>query len=512
MRSASPPTLPTKTLFIGLDCATYWIVEEMVKKGDLPHLSALMKNGVTFHTETEEPVVSPVVWSSIASGKVPDKHGIKSFHGTSASVRTKRIWDLFEERGYPVGVMGHFVTWPPRPINGFMIPDLLALDAQTHPPEYSFIRHLTESSKAGKRQPLGEMLKFALRAWQSGIRLATLGQAVGELAKRKLGSRDFRDAQYQVRVLKQRLYSDLFVALCRKFQTRYAYFHNHLIDTSSHIFWQYLEPEKFDGVSSADLAKFGDRLYDAYREADRTLGKILQLADAGTLVVVASDHGAKAAVNQALEWRIPAINTERLMHRLGIEREVSYSNVGFDIMVKPRIESPGSKERLKELFLSIDLQEDNVPLFSILEHDTSNLWLRLNNRIADTNGRHIRMRDQVYALDEFVVTSGHRTSGVHDGKNALLVMKGPGLKAGVKFKEKAQVLDIIPTILALNNMPVGRDMDGRVLSEALTGDFQSCYPVQYIASYDDPETGRDAEVDMESSEELKSQLRALGYL
>jgi arylsulfatase A-like enzyme len=512
MSSPQESALPTRTIFVGLDCATHWIVEKMVNDGELPHLSKLMREGVTFHTETDEPVVSPVVWSSIASGKVPDKHGIKSFHGTSASMRTKRIWDIFEEHGHAVGVMGHFVTWPPRAINGFMIPDLLALDAQTYPREYNFIRHLTESSKAGKRQGLVEMIGFAVTAWRSGIRAATLLQAAGELVKRKIGTRDFRDVQYDVRVLKQRLYSDLFVALCKKFQTTYAYFHNHLIDTSSHIFWQYMEPEKFDGVLPQDVARFGGRLLEAYREADRTLGKILQLADNHTLVVAASDHGAKAAVNQALEWRIPAINTERLMQKLGIEKDVSYSNVGFDIMVKPRVEAAGSKEKLKDLFLSINLEEDSVPLFSILEHDTSNLWLRLNNRISETTGRHLKLRNTLYALDEFVLTSGHRTSGIHDGKNAILVMKGPGLKQGVRFKEKVQVLDIIPTILALNNMPVGRDMDGRVLREAITEEFHVVHPVQYIASYDDPETGKDAEADMESSEELKSQLRALGYL
>ena len=512
MGSSAAHALPTKTLFVGLDCATHWIVEKLVAAGDLPHLASLMEQGVTFCTETDEPVVSPVVWTSIASAKVPDKHGIKSFHGTSASVRTKRIWDIFEERGFAVGIMGHFLTWPPRSLNGFMIPDLLALDAQTYPPEYKFIRQLTESSKAGKRQSYAEMAGMAWMAWRAGIRCSTLGVALRELLRRKLDRRDFRDVQYQVRVLKQRLYGDLFIALCRRYRPAYAFFHNHLIDTSSHIFWQFLEPEKFDGVAPADVERFGTRLYDAYREADLTLGRILRLADEHTLVIAASDHGAKAAVNQALEWRIPAIHTERLMKAVGVEKEVSYSNVGFDIMVKPRIETPGSKEKLKALFLSITLKEEGVPLFRILEHDSSNLWLRLNNTIVEFDGRHIQVNGDTYPLDDFVKTTGDRTSGIHDGKNAILVMKGPGLKHGVKFSTKAQVLDIVPTILALNGMPVAQDMDGRVLQEALGDEFLRHHPIHLIDSYDDPETGQGAQPDMESSEELKSQLRALGYL
>lgn len=501
-----------RILFVGLDCATYWIVEKLVAEGRMPNLAHLMENGVTFHTETEEPVVSPVVWTSIASAKSPEKHGVKSFNASSNSVRTKRIWDVFLEQGSSVGIMGHFVTWPPAKVNGFMIPDLLALDEQTYPEELSFLRKLTEANKGGKQQNAVELLTYTLRALKYGARLSTLGAAMLEMLRKKVSQRPMIEAQFEVRVLKQRLYSDIFVRLCRWYQPQYAYFHNHLIDTSSHIFWKYLEPEKFGDVSEEDVQKYGDSLFKAYEHADATLGKIARLADSGTLIVVASDHGAKAAVEQAMQWRIPTIKSEALMQSLGIEQEVSYSNVGFDILVKPRVESESGKEQLKSLFESITIVEDEVPLFRIKEHDSTNLWLSLNNAIAEVKDRHISVRDQKFELQHFVHASNDRTSGVHDGKNAILVLSGKGVKKNVKFKQKAQVLDIVPTILALTGLPVGRDMDGQVLTEAIEDAFSEKHPVEYIESYDEPDTGSEAQADMESSEALKSQLRALGYL
>ncbi|RMD60190.1 hypothetical protein D6833_10225 [Candidatus Parcubacteria bacterium] len=499
-------------LFVGLDCATFWIAERLAKEGRMPNLARLMKNGTTVHTETEEPVVSPVVWTSIATAKSPDKHGVKSFHATSTSLRTKRIWDIFLERGSAVGIMGHFVTWPPSEVKGFMVPDLLALDDQAYPPELSFIRRLTESSKIDRSQSLGELVRYTMKAWRYGARLSTLRAAAGEVLKRKFARRSLIDEQFDVRVLKQELYSDIFVKLCKIYRPQYAYFHNHLIDTSSHIFWKYFEPDKFGDVSAADIEKYGGYLLDAYVYADRTLGKIIQNADENTLVVAASDHGAKAAVDTARQWRIPTIKSEDLMQALGIESDVSYSNVGFDILVKPRLESAEGKERLKQVFASIEVVEDSIPLFRISEHDSSNLWLSLNNALEEVEGRHIRLNGKEFALKKFVHASNDRTSGVHDGKNAILVMAGKGVKKGFRLEQKAQVLDIVPTILALSSLPVGRDMDGQVLTDLIEEDFLAKHPVRFVDSYDDPDTGVGATADMESSEELKERLRALGYL
>ncbi|NIR51226.1 hypothetical protein GWO43_21685 [candidate division KSB1 bacterium] len=500
-------------IFVGLDCATYWIVEKLVAEGRMPNLARLMAQGVTFHTECEEPVVSPVVWTSIATAKSPEKHGVKSFHATSASVKTKRIWDIFLDRGAAVGIMGHFVIWPPQKVRGFMVPDLLALDDQTQPEDLRFLRKLTESSKSGRGEGIHHNMQSAWDAYAHGVRLSTLWSAFIQLAQKKFSKRPLIEEQFGMRVLKQCLYADVFTWLWKKYRPQYAYFHNHLIDTSSHIFWKYLEPQKFGKVPQDEVEKYGDYLFKAFEHADATLGQILTLVDEDTVVIVASDHGAKAAVEQARQWRIPTIKSENLMQALNIERDVSYSNVGFDILVKPRIESDENKANLKQLFSKIQIVEDQLPLFQILEQDASNIWLRLNNAIEDLSSRHVRIKGHEFNMDRFVHASNDRTSGVHDGKNAILVLCGRGVKQGVKIKEKAHVMDIVPTILALSAMPVGRDMDGTVLTEALEDDFLESHPIEKIDTHDEPHSeGHDGDVDMETSKELKNQLRALGYL
>ncbi|MFQ5822504.1 MAG: alkaline phosphatase family protein [bacterium] len=505
--------IPRKVLFVGIDGATYWLVEKMIAVGKLPNISRLIQTGSTFRVETQEPVISPCVWTSIATGKKPDKHGVKSFFASSSSVATKRIWEIFQDHDLSVGIMGYFVTWPPQEVNGFMIPDLLALDNQTYPKEYGFLHDITDNYKKGKNTSYLKLIKYAWSSIKYGIQVHNLLATALILMKKKIVKPDLLNYLYEIRVLKQKLYSDLFIALYKKYNPTFAYFHNHLLDYCSHSFWRYMEPEKFDDVSEQEITQYGTKLFDAYSEADKTLGKILKIADKNTLLVVASDHGLKAAANPNVQWRQPNINSELLMNYLGIENEVSFSNVGYDIVVKPRVERPGAKKKLKRTFESITMVEEQLPLFQILEYDTSNLWLRLNNSIQKIDGCNIKWQDDIRPLDDFIQTTEIRSSGVHDGKNAILIFNGFGVKQGKKFlNSPAEVFDIIPTILALMNMPIGKDMDGRALTEAIAEDFLIKYPVSYIESYDDSNLTSEATPDMVANEKLKNQLRALGYL
>jgi predicted AlkP superfamily phosphohydrolase/phosphomutase len=75
-------------------------------------------------------------------------------------------------------------------------------------------------------------------------------------------------------------------------------------------------------------------------------------------------------------------------------------------------------------------------------------------------------------------------SGTHLGApDGFVLAVGDGIKPGVVLRD-ASVLDLAPTMLYLMGLPVGRDMEGRVLTEMLEESFARAHPVTFIPSYE----------------------------
>ena len=80
-----------KTLLIGLDGATWKIINPLIEKGKLPNIKSLMDNGSHGILMSDEKMVSPSVWTSILTGKNPQKHGILDFMTMQNKLKAKRI-------------------------------------------------------------------------------------------------------------------------------------------------------------------------------------------------------------------------------------------------------------------------------------------------------------------------------------------------------------------------------------------------------------------------------------
>jgi predicted AlkP superfamily phosphohydrolase/phosphomutase len=95
----------------------------------------------------------------------------------------------------------------------------------------------------------------------------------------------------------------------------------------------------------------------------------------------------------------------------------------------------------------------------------------------------------------------------------ILAAKGPGIRKGATLTN-ASVLDLTPTILALLGEPVGRDMDGFVLTELIEEDILAENPVEYIDTYEKEEQPEDSDEPIESDldDAIREELRSLGYI
>ena len=93
-----------------------------------------------------------------------------------------------------------------------------------------------------------------------------------------------------------------------------------------------------------------------------------------------------------------------------------------------------------------------------------------------------------------------------------MLLKGPGVKKGHRV-EDASILDVTPTLLAFKGMPIARDMDGKVVVDAIEEDFLRESPIQYTESYEtEIQDGDDVPFSDDELEDLEGRLRSLGYL
>ncbi|MER3458442.1 MAG: phosphodiesterase, partial [Chloroflexota bacterium] len=121
-----------RVLVIGLDSAPLAWVERWVAEGRMPNLGRLMANGAVGILRTVNPPLSPAAWSSFATGMLPAKHGVydhvyrrpESYDLAPTNSRRrmgKTLWQIIGEQGGKVGVINVPETYPPTPVNGFLI-------------------------------------------------------------------------------------------------------------------------------------------------------------------------------------------------------------------------------------------------------------------------------------------------------------------------------------------------------------------------------------------------------
>jgi len=503
-----------KLLIIGLDGATWKVIDPLLKDGRLPNLAHLVENGTRCVSTAVKPALSPIVWTSLASGKRPEKHGVTHFFDTANSVRCRRLWDILERPDRPIGLFAWPVTWPPRPAYGFIVPSLFARAKDTFPAELGFVKDLEEGLNKG----WAERFRLMSTAMRHGLRPATVARMAKYVIGQKLGNYDDMDRFARQRFLKLYIHLDIYEFLVRKYNPYFTSFYLNQTDAFSHRFWRYYEPHLFPDVTEAGVKRYGDVIPRVYEMADRTVGRLLKLADKDTLIAVVSDHGFEAtdAVTEGSKF-CGRILGHRLLEMLNLTGQASYVNHRAWIVVKLSREANHRRAEILDLMSKVRVRELSAPLLDVIEDHTGEIGLKIHNRIhlygddVDLNTLHIDYLDESGPFLDLVQPDyDKRASGVHH-PDGIAIFYGPGVRPGGRVAQ-ASVLDVTPTLLALLGMPIGRDMDGRVLTEAIVPEFLAKNPPTHIDTYDADLEFNEVEDDEPIPEELMSRLRALGYV
>jgi predicted AlkP superfamily phosphohydrolase/phosphomutase len=126
-----------RIIVLGLDGMDPRAIGLMMSEGKLPNFQRLHREGAHGRLLSSKPMLSPVLWTTIATRKPPNQHGIghlvalnkdtgEALPVTSEMRRVNAIWNILSEAEKRVAVVGWWATWPSEKINGTMVSDHLS--------------------------------------------------------------------------------------------------------------------------------------------------------------------------------------------------------------------------------------------------------------------------------------------------------------------------------------------------------------------------------------------------
>lgn len=289
----SAPDAKRKILLIGWDSADWKIITPLLERGQMPNLAGLIERGVMGNLATLQPVLSPMLWTSIATGKRPFKHGILGFTEptpdggavqpvSQLSRTTKAIWNILNQEGYKSGVVGWWPSHPVESINGVMVSN--HYHHAVGPPDQPWpmapgtvhpgrLREILAELRFNPNELVPEeVLPFVPRAAE-----------IDQNEDKRLGS--------AMKILAEcvSMHNAATWLMANEPWDFFAVYFD-AIDHFCHGFMRYHPPRR-DWIPERDFELYSGVVNAGYRFHDLMLGTQLKLVDEDTTVVLCSDHG-----------------------------------------------------------------------------------------------------------------------------------------------------------------------------------------------------------------------------
>jgi predicted AlkP superfamily phosphohydrolase/phosphomutase/tetratricopeptide (TPR) repeat protein len=309
-----------RVLLVGWDSADWRIIQPLVDAGKMPVLRRLIETGVSGRLASLEPMVSPLLWTSIATGKRASAHGIYSFTATDKPTRRVEsvgsqhrkchaLWNILHHEGRRPVVCNWFASHPAEPVNGMTVSNEFAV-ARTAPESIGadvvacvHPRHHCESLRDLRVAP--EDID------ESIIRLLV------PKAEQIDQERDSRLARLAVLLAENFTVHAAFTYGLGEIDWDFAAVYYEAIDAVAHHFMRYVPP-LMPGVRRADAEVYGSVVAGTYQLHDAMLGRLIELAGDQATVCVLSDHGFHSSDGRPAQLpRVPMAIT-RWHRRQGI--------------------------------------------------------------------------------------------------------------------------------------------------------------------------------------------------
>jgi len=431
---------------IGPDGTPLSLISSLIAEGELPNFARIFEGGSVRPMTSAIPAVSSVAWSCFMTGKNPGKHGIYGFLDrkpnsydtyipNSNVMRSETLWEILSRHGKRVVVMNVPVTYPPRRVNGILVAGFLSprLEKATYPAS------------------VGEQLK------SMGYRLDV--------------------DPWQARENKDKFLEDLYYTLDKRQEAMF-----HFMETEEWDFFmlQIMETDRLHHFLWEHWEK-GDEKYapaflKLYHKIDGLLGRLYERLTEDTTLVVLSDHGfctmkKEVFINRWLQdngWLNFTKDPPDSLRDIHPDSK-AYSMDPGRIFVNLRGREPqGSvdagreyealRKELTDALSELREPESGEPMIERVYKREEIYSGECYPQAPDLVAMPCRGYDLKGSVKKAVLTEKGVINGAHTYNDAMIYIQGQDIN-----KQEVAIVDVMPTILRLMDVPIPRDVDGSVL-------------------------------------------------
>ncbi|MEO6259747.1 MAG: alkaline phosphatase family protein [Thermoanaerobaculia bacterium] len=280
---------PSRVAVFAIDGADWELLHELSDDGRIPNLKALSNGGVTGSLQTIQPTVSPMLWTTVATGLSPDRHGVIDFmdhaHQTpidSYSRRAPAIWDIGDAFGREALVANWWTAWPPSAQDSVVYDEPVQQTPTAVYPPSAAARAASLNVDAGTigYDQARRFLNMTSTEWDAGVNSAEPNEPVRTF--RSILAKTWSDHRVAIN-----LYNDERKAGRDPMLVMMSY---EGADAVNHLFAPFHPPYR-EGISEERYRKFWPAVANYYSEVDRLIGEWMAVLPKDTTVIVLSAHG-----------------------------------------------------------------------------------------------------------------------------------------------------------------------------------------------------------------------------
>jgi tetratricopeptide (TPR) repeat protein len=295
-----------RVILVGMDALDLRIMRPLLNAGELPNFAYLISNGTSGVLKSIRPMLSPLIWTTMATGVSADKHGILDFIQrdkdgnlvpiTSNMRKVPAVWNILSEMNIPVGFVAWWATWPAEKVDGFIVSERLSYQlfnlpidpeemkkpqGKVYPPnEYDRLTRLIADAERIDYEQISRFVHISRSRWD-------------EVKNKSTEESDDKLLMLRNLIASTDTYHRAGLDLYKKYKPVLfsPYFEG--TDVIGHLFMEFYPPKRTN-VSDEDFAEYKDAVPEYYKYIDSKLKDYIALVDDDTDLLIVSDHGFKS--------------------------------------------------------------------------------------------------------------------------------------------------------------------------------------------------------------------------